>query len=338
MPTDHLDQTDHMSDASADATRQAPGSQDTRATDAADTAQVPVQKVIIKEVPKKETGLSVSQIVAPALAALTSFLMSSQIGIAGSVIGVVVGSIVATVSSQAYKHVLNASAEKIRDIASTDGQDVPDVTTRLADTAHEADASQSPYVTASADQTTRLKRADPSRIASEADATQVAAENGATRVAPASVRAAAATRESKATARKVMVVGIIVAIVAVLATALVINLATSGEGIGTKTDPIFSPASTTAQTTAATADHAAATKGAPSATTSAQTQEAATGSQTQEATTGSQEDATSGSSAQTQGTTAKTQESATTSAASTAAASTTVSKTTSGAVAQTSSD
>ena len=42
-------------------------------------------------------GLSVTQLSAGALAAVTSFLLSAKIGIAGSVIGVAVGSIVSAV-------------------------------------------------------------------------------------------------------------------------------------------------------------------------------------------------------------------------------------------------
>ena len=41
-------------------------------------------------------GLSVPQVAAGALAAVTSMLLSSKIGIAGSVIGVAVGSVVST--------------------------------------------------------------------------------------------------------------------------------------------------------------------------------------------------------------------------------------------------
>ena len=44
-------------------------------------------------------GLSVPQVAAGALAAVTSMLLSSKIGIAGSVIGVAVGSVVSTVAS-----------------------------------------------------------------------------------------------------------------------------------------------------------------------------------------------------------------------------------------------
>ena len=69
-------------------------------------------------------GLSISQVAAGALAAVTSMLLSAQIGIAGSVIGVAVGSVVSTVSSQLYKKFLAGSAEKIRGLASNgDEQD-----------------------------------------------------------------------------------------------------------------------------------------------------------------------------------------------------------------------
>ena len=65
-------------------------------------------------------GLSVSQVTAGALAAVTSMLLSAQIGIAGSVIGVAVGSVVSTVSSQLYKKFLAGSAEKLRGLTSSD--------------------------------------------------------------------------------------------------------------------------------------------------------------------------------------------------------------------------
>ena len=50
--------------------------------------------------------LSATQVIAGALAAVTSMLLASQIGIAGSVIGVAVGSIVSAVASQLYKKFL----------------------------------------------------------------------------------------------------------------------------------------------------------------------------------------------------------------------------------------
>lgn len=65
-------------------------------------------------------GLSGAQLTAGALAAVTSMLLSAQIGIAGSVIGVAVGSVVSTVASQVYKRFLEQSATKLRDMRDSD--------------------------------------------------------------------------------------------------------------------------------------------------------------------------------------------------------------------------
>ena len=59
-------------------------------------------------------GISFSSIFAGALAAVTSFLLSAKIGIAGSVIGVAAGSVVSAVATQVYKNVLKVSGEKIQ--------------------------------------------------------------------------------------------------------------------------------------------------------------------------------------------------------------------------------
>ena len=66
-------------------------------------------------------GISLSSIAAGALAAVTSFLLSAKIGIAGSVIGVAIGSIVSAVSSQIYQNVLHESGRKLQDVAGTTG-------------------------------------------------------------------------------------------------------------------------------------------------------------------------------------------------------------------------
>lgn len=60
-------------------------------------------------------GISVSQIIAGALAAVTSFLLSLKIGIGGSVIGVAVGSIVSAVASQIYQNIIKESGKKLQD-------------------------------------------------------------------------------------------------------------------------------------------------------------------------------------------------------------------------------
>ena len=63
------------------------------------------------------TGISPVQIAATALAALTSMFFSSIIGFTGSVIGVALGSIVSTVSTQVYKNTIAKSADKVKEKA-----------------------------------------------------------------------------------------------------------------------------------------------------------------------------------------------------------------------------
>lgn len=69
---------------------------------------------IVRACGKFFKGISFSSICAGALAAVTSFLLSAKIGIAGSVIGVAAGSVVSAVATQVYKNVLKASGEKLQ--------------------------------------------------------------------------------------------------------------------------------------------------------------------------------------------------------------------------------
>ena len=58
--------------------------------------------------------ISIPQIIAGAAAAATSVALASKIGIAGSVIGAAVSSVITVVSSQVYRHFISASAEVIK--------------------------------------------------------------------------------------------------------------------------------------------------------------------------------------------------------------------------------
>ena len=62
------------------------------------------------------SDLSLPQVAGTALAAVTSMLLASYIGIAGSIIGVALASVVSTVCASLYKNFLAASAERIREI------------------------------------------------------------------------------------------------------------------------------------------------------------------------------------------------------------------------------
>lgn len=212
--------------------------------------------------------LSIAQVIAGALAAATVFLFSSSLGVAGSLIGAAVGSIVSAVSSQVYKKVLSASADKIRDASPTTGFDL----TRDASFSSSASSDGEVTVQVSAsDQATRgihegetevLDASDdPQKTQLLGSDTAVAADvsSAATRAMNANdvryasqgvqdedpaLRRAHARRSRKAKVqRQVLIVSVVSALITIVIAAVVISLATAGEGIGTKTDPIFPPVS-----------------------------------------------------------------------------------------------
>lgn len=150
---------------------------------------------------------SVSQIVATGLAAATSFALSAQIGIAGSIIGAVIGAVASSVATQVYRNILSASAEKLRSIT-------PDMTSR----------------------TTPAGRTRVMPAPSPADETERVAPSG-TPIAPPELSEAARGRERARLARRVAVFAALAAVAVVLVYALVVNLATRGEGIGPSLSP-----------------------------------------------------------------------------------------------------
>ena len=171
-------------------------------------------------------GLSVAQIIAGAAAAATSVALASYIGLAGSIIGAAVSSVVTVVSSQLYRRFLDASARKIK----TAGN--------------------------------RARSGYASGYGS-ADATEViapAADAPGARMAPSKIRARAAAART-ANQRKVIAFSIIIALVAVVACAAAILLGTAGAGLGEKTAPII-PAITHEQPVDSDASDAEDTDGA----------------------------------------------------------------------------
>lgn len=183
--------------------------------------------------------LSMAQVVAGALAAVTSMLLASQIGIYGSVIGVGVGSVVSAVASQLYKKFLAASAEKLRELkpgetgyVPSEEAENPATTARRGRTAVDAaktarlDAASKPVVPlGSAARRTSTPRADDAALQGDP-----------------SVRKARERRDrKKKVQRGVVVVSVVSAIAAVAVSAAVIDLATAGQGVGEKTPPLVAP-------------------------------------------------------------------------------------------------
>lgn len=181
--------------------------------------------------PEKEPGLldglSVPQLAAGALAAVTSTFLSSQIGIAGSLIGVGVASVVSAVSSQVYKYFLNKSADKLKNVtplydpSATQPFSLPSLGRKKNDIETQADKTIVDQSLAAA-----LRNGD-------------VADGGTQRIAPDDVIASAQERHKQVIKRRVIIVAVISSLVAVAITAGAITLFTGGNGIGPKTEPIF---------------------------------------------------------------------------------------------------
>lgn len=158
-------------------------------------------------------GISVAQVIAASAAAATSMLLASRIGIAGSVIGAAVSSMITVICSQLYRNALDASAQKLK---------AKQASSDLAHgTAMSASAMTEPNGTVAAPYAARLE-----------------GRNLTARIAPTKLQARAAAERS-ATKRKVAVVSVVIAVAAVTASAGIIMLTTSGEGLGVKVPSLF---------------------------------------------------------------------------------------------------
>lgn len=219
------------------------------------------------------TGISPVQIAATALAALTSMFFSSIIGFTGSVIGVALGSIVSTVSTQVYKNTIAKSADKVKEKATgvfgPDGKTevLPGIGLAGNDPAETVATARSPYAS-----TLRTPGAQSAQEARDAQGTKVlrgmqdAYDAQRTRVLhgesgampssdtpdsalPPMERSAAqshsartavlrATRISRAnrakTERGVVIVAIASGLIAIALSAFIIFAVTEGKGIGEK--------------------------------------------------------------------------------------------------------
>lgn len=164
--------------------------------------------------------ISIPQIIAGAAAAATSVALASKIGIAGSVIGAAVSSVITVVSSQVYRHFISASAEAIKG-------------THAA-----VDYPAGAYEPVEPDVEEHLGGA-----ATTQEMRQVAGRATTARVAPNSLRAKAAAERSQ-TQKKVIVFSIAIAIAAVIACTGAILITTAGEGLGERPEPILSSRTT----------------------------------------------------------------------------------------------
>ncbi|MFR1640146.1 MAG: hypothetical protein ACLSVD_13885, partial [Eggerthellaceae bacterium] len=197
--------------------------------------------------------LSIAQVLAGALAAVTSMLLASQIGIYGSVIGVGVGSVVSAVASQLYKKFLQASADKIQELKPGETGFM-----RGAGGGSESAPGEAPQGPAGGSEgSSAPDAAAPAEVPAQLDPARTARlEGAATRRSPTPrvdddrLRGDAAlerAQERRAHKRKlqrgVVIVAVVSALLAVGASAFVIDFATTGQGVGEKTAPLIRPSS-----------------------------------------------------------------------------------------------
>lgn len=169
--------------------------------------------------------LSLSAIVASALAAATSFALSSRIGLAGSIIGVAVAAGASALAAQVYKGMIKASAQKLKDL-SYDHADDPDPTRPgVPLSGHDGNTGLMPAAVESPLQEGR----DVSFAAT------------GTPIAPDSLRSAATRQQSRRVAHRAAIALAAFAVLAVLAYAAIVSLVTAGQGIGPSLGEVAQP-------------------------------------------------------------------------------------------------
>ena len=166
-----------------------------------------------------------SAVIASALAAVTSFALQSKIGLAGSIIGVGVAAAATTIASQVYKGMLSASAQKLKD---------------LSDQAPTTNGAYGATRDLRASSGTTQAWAKP--VSLDDAASEAGVADSGTPIAPQSVRDAAQSRKGALVRKRMAIVMAVAAVAAVLVYALIVNLATSGQGIGS-TEPIVATSS-----------------------------------------------------------------------------------------------
>lgn len=166
-----------------------------------------------------------SAVIASALAAVTSFALQSKIGLAGSIIGVGVAAAATTIASQVYKGMLSASAQKLKD---------------LSDQAPTTNGAYGATRNLRASSGTTQAWAKP--VSLDDAASEAGVADSGTPIAPQSVRDAAQSRKGALVRKRMAIVMAVAAVAAVLVYALIVNLATSGQGIGS-TEPIVATSS-----------------------------------------------------------------------------------------------
>lgn len=180
-------------------------------------------------------GISLSSIVAGTLAAVTSFLLASKIGIGGSVIGAAASYVVSAVATKIYQNVLTASGEKLQSASSSGSGITKDAENGDADGGTPRTAGSRTDVRDEPDTATGVTADDAS---STRRPREIVFSRANGRTYSVDELRKSRFRASKHTA---MIVTLVSGLLAVAVTAGVVMLATQGRG----TDNLVSPTTTT---------------------------------------------------------------------------------------------
>ncbi len=292
-------------------------------SNAADIQQAQDANPVETSVTKKIiSDISVAQIIASALAAVTAMFFSSQIGLAGSVIGVAASAAVTALSSSVYKSFIEGTKLKAQaqsannadssatgaeaagaDAATTTDSDTTaalsmaaEATQANAPLAADITSPVSPYKT-TAFPTQAISLDASANGASPATTTEIkgriySSDEAAFDVQHAKYTHAAALENDGAISGSFMVLRkrwvamailTIIALITVFATAHIINTATEGEGLGTKPAPILVSSSSSASSSAVESSKAATSSAAHSSSSSAAKSSSSASTQSQSA-------------------------------------------------------
>ncbi|WP_082440329.1 hypothetical protein [Bifidobacterium aesculapii] len=211
-----------------------------------------------------------SQIIAGSLAAVTSFLLSAKIGIAGSVIGAAASYVISTLAANIYGTILKASSEKLQEVNPLSGNGTPQEDDGGADDGTDAgrDESSGKDVTGvetdQDDDKTLIGRFDRASVLAAGNDARRARGLGIADVPlpPAAGRTARGTASSSTSGestynvselrrgrrigpkRMAVIVSVVSGLLGVAITAGVVMLVTGGHGTDTVVRDIVSPSST----------------------------------------------------------------------------------------------
>lgn len=203
--------------------------------------------------------LSIAQVVAGALAAVTSMLLASQIGIYGSVIGVGVGSAVSAVASQLYKKFLQRSVDKLKEIHPGET-----LATGSKGGGGGAASGAEPGAGSRAAATAKLDNAGTTALPKDSLCGWTMRTDASLAGDTVVRRARAERQRKKKFKRGVVIVSVVSALLAVAVSAFVIDFVSAGQGVGAKTGPILPSHSQSVDNVPAASDGKGASPGSSS--------------------------------------------------------------------------